>query len=166
MRSDAKTGELLWEHDPDVDRAVGANACCDVVNRGVAVYDGKIYVGVIDGRLQALDAKTGDLVWEKVTVDQSKPYTITGAPRVVNGKVLIGNGGAELGVRGYISAYDAETGDKIWRFYTVPNPQNSQTVKRLMQPSNRSAMRPGVTKARGLPMAVAAPSGIRSSMTK
>jgi quinohemoprotein ethanol dehydrogenase len=76
---DAKTGELLWEHDPDVDRAVGANACCDVVNRGVAVYDGKIYVGVIDGRLQALDAKTGDLVWEKVTVDQSKPYTITGA---------------------------------------------------------------------------------------
>ena len=120
---DAKTGEMLWEHDPDVDRAVGVNACCDVVNRGVAVYDGKVYVGVIDGRLQALDAKTGDLVWETVTVDQSKPYTITGAPRVVNGKVLIGNGGAELGVRGYLSAYDADTGDKIWRFYTVPNPQ-------------------------------------------
>ena len=119
---DAKTGEELWEHDPDVDRAVGVNACCDVVNRGVAVYDGKVYVGVIDGRLQALDAKTGDLVWETVTVDQSKPYTITGAPRVVNGKVLIGNGGAELGVRGYITAYDAETGDKVWRFYTVPNP--------------------------------------------
>ncbi len=120
---DAKTGALLWEHDPDVDRSVGVNACCDVVNRGVAVYDGKIYVGIIDGRLQALDAKTGDLVWETVTVDQSKPYTITGAPRVVNGKVLIGNGGAELGVRGYLSAYDAETGDKIWRFYTVPNPE-------------------------------------------
>ena len=118
---DAVTGEELWVHEPDVDRSMAVKACCDVVNRGVAVYDGKIYVGVIDGRLQALDAMTGKLVWETVTVDQSKPYTITGAPRVVDGKVLIGNGGAELGVRGYISAYDAETGDKVWRFYTVPN---------------------------------------------
>ncbi|MDX1293220.1 MAG: PQQ-dependent dehydrogenase, methanol/ethanol family [Hyphomonas sp.] len=120
---DAKTGEELWVYDPDVDRAVGVKACCDVVNRGVAVYDGKVFVGVIDGRLEALDAKTGDVIWSKVTVDQSKPYTITGAPRVVNGKVLIGNGGAELGVRGYLSAYDANTGDRLWRFYTVPNPQ-------------------------------------------
>ena len=119
---DAKTGEELWVHDPDVDRAVGVKACCDVVNRGVAVWDGKVYVGVIDGRVQALDAKTGDLAWSTVTVDQSKPYTITGAPRVVDGKVLIGNGGAELGVRGYLSAYDAVTGDLVWRFYTVPNP--------------------------------------------
>ncbi|MAA81656.1 MULTISPECIES: PQQ-dependent dehydrogenase, methanol/ethanol family [unclassified Hyphomonas] len=120
---DAKTGEELWVYDPDVDRAVGVKACCDVVNRGVAVYDGKVFVGVIDGRLEALDAETGEVVWSKVTVDQSKPYTITGAPRVVNGKVLIGNGGAELGVRGYLSAYDANTGDKVWRFYTVPNPE-------------------------------------------
>ncbi len=119
---DPVTGEELWVHDPDVDRAVGVKACCDVVNRGVAVYDGKVYVGVIDGRLQALDAKTGEVVWSKVTVDQSKPYTITGAPRIVKGNVLIGNGGAELGVRGYLSAYDAETGDLSWRFYTVPNP--------------------------------------------
>lgn len=119
---DPVTGQLIWMHDPGVDKAVGVDACCDVVNRGVAVYDGKVYVGVIDGRLQALDAKTGDLVWEKVTVDQSKPYTITGAPRIVKGNVLIGNGGAELGVRGYLSAYDAETGDLTWRFYTVPNP--------------------------------------------
>ena len=118
---DAKTGEELWVHDPDVDRAVGVNACCDVVNRGVAVYEGKVFVGVIDGRVQALDAKTGDVVWSKVTVDQSRPYTITGAPRVVDGKVLIGNGGAELGVRGYVSAYDVDTGDTIWRFYTTPN---------------------------------------------
>ena len=119
---DAKTGEEIWVHEPDVDRSVGVKACCDVVNRGVAVYDGKVFVGVIDGRLQALDAETGELVWSKVTVDQSKPYTITGAPRVVDGKVLIGNGGAELGVRGYVSAYDTDTGEKIWRFYTVPNP--------------------------------------------
>lgn len=119
---DAITGEELWVYDPGVDRAVGSNACCDVVNRGVAVWDGKIYVGVIDGRLEALDAETGELVWSTVTVDQSRPYTITGAPRVVDGKVFIGNGGAELGVRGYLSAYSADTGGMIWRFYTAPNP--------------------------------------------
>lgn len=119
---DAKTGAEKWVHDPGVDRAVGVKACCDVVNRGVAVYDGKVFVGVIDGRLEALNAETGEVVWSTVTVDQSKPYTITGAPRAVNGKVLIGNGGAELGVRGYLSAYDANTGELAWRFYTVPNP--------------------------------------------
>ncbi len=119
---DARTGAEKWVYDPAVDKAVGVKACCDVVNRGVAVYDGKIFVGVIDGRLEALDAKTGKVVWSQVTVDQSKPYTITGAPRVVNGKVLIGNGGAELGVRGYLTAYDVNTGEKAWRFYTVPNP--------------------------------------------
>ncbi len=118
---DAKTGAELWTYDPAANKAVGANACCDVVNRGVAVFDGKVYVGVIDGRLEALDAKTGELVWSKVTVDQNKPYTITGAPRVVDGMVLIGNGGAEFGVRGYVSAYDAGTGELVWRFYTVPN---------------------------------------------
>ncbi len=119
---DAKTGAEKWVYDPAVDRAVGVKACCDVVNRGVAVYDGKVYVGVIDGRLEALNAETGAVVWSKITVDQSLPYTITGAPRVVNGKVLIGNGGAELGVRGYLSAYDTSSGDLVWRFYTVPNP--------------------------------------------
>ena len=118
---DAKTGEELWVYDPDVDRAVGVNACCDVVNRGVAVWEGKLYVGIIDGRLEALDAKTGSVIWSKVTVDQSMAYTITGAPRVVDGKVLIGNGGAEFAVRGYLSAYDADTGDMVWRFYTTPN---------------------------------------------
>ncbi|MFT4875220.1 MAG: quinohemoprotein ethanol dehydrogenase [Congregibacter sp.] len=119
---DAATGKELWVYNPEVDKAVGVNACCDVVNRGVAVYEGQVFVGVIDGRLEALDAATGKRNWSVVTVDQSKPYTITGAPRVVNGKVLIGNGGAELGVRGYLSAYDANSGDKVWRFYTVPNP--------------------------------------------
>lgn len=120
---DAKTGEELWVYDPDVDRSVGVNACCDVVNRGVAVWNGKIFVGITDGRLEAIDAKTGKVVWSKVTVDQTKPYTITGAPRVVDGRVYIGNGGAELGVRGYLSAYDAETGNLDWRFYTAPNPE-------------------------------------------
>ncbi|MEE9381397.1 MAG: PQQ-dependent dehydrogenase, methanol/ethanol family, partial [Hyphomonadaceae bacterium] len=119
---DARTGEEKWVYDPEVDRARGVSACCDVVNRGVAVWDGKIYVGTIDGRLVALNAETGAKVWETVTVNQAKPYTITGAPRIVKGKVLIGNGGAEFGVRGYLSAYDAGTGKLAWRFYTTPNP--------------------------------------------
>jgi PQQ-dependent dehydrogenase (methanol/ethanol family) len=117
---DVRSGSLLWTYDPQVPREAGRNACCDVVNRGVALYDGRVYVGTLDGRLVALDAASGAPVWEVTTVDTSKPYTITGAPRVVKGKVVIGNGGAELGVRGYVSAYDAETGALAWRFYTVP----------------------------------------------
>ena len=117
---DAKTGRELWTYDPQVPHERGASACCDVANRGVAIWKDKIYLGALDGRLIALDAKTGQVVWSKVTVDQSQPYTITGAPRVAKGLVFIGNGGAEYGVRGYVTAYDAETGDQKWRFYTVP----------------------------------------------
>ena len=117
---DAKTGEMLWQYDPQVSPDWSINACCDVVNRGVAVWEGKVYSGVIDGRLTALDAKDGSVVWQVQTTDKSRPYTITGAPRIINGKVMIGNGGAELGVRGYVSAYDANTGEMAWRFYTVP----------------------------------------------
>jgi len=119
---DAKTGKQLWAFDPKVEGAKGFNACCDVVNRGVALWKGRVYLGTIDGRLIALDAKTGQPVWSVQTTDTSKPYTITGAPRVVKDKVLIGNGGAEYGVRGYITAYDAATGKQAWRFYTTPNP--------------------------------------------
>ncbi len=117
---DAKTGKQLWQYDPQVPQHFGTRACCDVVNRGVAFYQGKVYVGTLDGRLVALDAQTGKPVWSVVTVDQEQAYTITGAPRVVKGKVIIGNGGGEYGVRGYVSAYDATTGKPAWRFYTVP----------------------------------------------
>ena len=117
---DARTGKQLWKFDPHVPREFGQKACCDVVNRGVAVYKGRVYVGTLDGRLVALDAETGRVIWQVTTVDQTQPYTITGAPRVVKGKVIIGNGGAEFGVRGYVSAYDAQTGKMSWRFYTVP----------------------------------------------
>jgi quinohemoprotein ethanol dehydrogenase len=96
-----------------------------VVNRGVALYRGLIFVGSFDGRLIAINASDGTKVWEVLTVDKEQAYTITGAPRVVKGKVIIGNGGAEYGVRGYVTAYDAMTGDQIWRFYTVPgNPDD------------------------------------------
>ncbi|RIL05608.1 MAG: PQQ-dependent dehydrogenase, methanol/ethanol family [Proteobacteria bacterium] len=117
---DARSGKLLWTHDPQVPRRYGRIACCDVVNRGVAVYEGKVFLGTLDGRLLALDAATGAKRWEVLTVDPARAYTITGAPRVVEGRVLIGNGGAELGVRGYVSAYDPDDGSLVWRFYTVP----------------------------------------------
>lgn len=118
---DARTGKLLWRHDPQVKAESLSQGCCDVVNRGVAVWKGKVYVGTFDGRLVALDARNGRKLWDTDTVlDHKKSYTITGAPRIVQGKVLIGNGGAEFGVRGYVSAYDAETGKLAWRFFTVP----------------------------------------------
>jgi PQQ-dependent dehydrogenase (methanol/ethanol family) len=117
---DARSGRRLWKWDPEVPRAVGQKACCDVVNRGVAVYRGRVYVGTLDGRLASLDAESGKVVWQTITVDQTQNYTITGAPRIVKGKVIIGNGGGEYGVRGYVSAYDADTGELAWRFYTVP----------------------------------------------
>jgi quinohemoprotein ethanol dehydrogenase len=116
----AATGEKLWSYDPKVLPKWAVNACCDVVNRGVAVWRGKVFVGTLDGRLVALHAATGKPIWESLTIDPNTRYTITGAPRVVKGKVLIGNGGAEMGVRGYVSAYDADTGKLAWRFYTVP----------------------------------------------
>ena len=123
---DATTGKTLWEFDPGVDKQKGVQACCDVVNRGVAVWKGRVYVGTLDGRLIALDATTGKPDWSVQTTDNSKPYTITGAPRVVKDMVMIGNGGAEFGVRGYVTAYDAATGAKKWRFYTVPNPTGAK----------------------------------------
>ena len=137
---DARTGKLIWKWDPMVPREFGQKACCDVVNRGVALYRGKVYVGTLDGRLVALDAATGKPVWQVVTVDQTQAYTITGAPRVVQGHVIIGNGGGEYGVRGYVTAYDAETGRQSWRFYTVPGdprqPFESQALERAAKTWN------------------------------
>jgi quinohemoprotein ethanol dehydrogenase len=118
---DTRSGKRLWSFDPGVPRELGYKGCCDVVNRGVALYQGKVFVGAYDGRLIALDAATGAKVWEQDTViDHAHAYTITGAPRVVKGKVVIGNGGAEFGVRGYVSAYDAKTGKFAWRWFVVP----------------------------------------------
>jgi quinohemoprotein ethanol dehydrogenase len=136
---DAATGRPLWTYDPQVPRERLVAACCDAVNRGVAAWKGRIFVGTLDGRLVALDARTGKPVWSVVTVDPAKPYTITGAPRVVRDKVIIGNGGAELGVRGYVTAYDAVTGRKAWRFYTVPGEPGKPDGEISDQPLARAA---------------------------
>ena len=121
---DARKGTLIWKYDPKVPKQAGKVACCDVVNRGVALYKGMVYLGTLDGRLIALDAANGHPIWEVMTVDSNKPYTMTGAPRIVKGNVIIGNGGAEYGVRGYVTAYDAMTGAQEWRFlYGTWKPQ-------------------------------------------
>ena len=118
---DAATGEEVWSYDPEVPGETAREACCGVISRGLAVYRGRVYVATLDGRLIALDAASGAEVWEVDTViDHSRNYTITGAPRAAAGKVYIGNGGAEFGVRGYVTAYDAGTGAPAWRFFTVP----------------------------------------------
>ena len=129
---EGRTGQLLWAFDPKVPGQFAGRGCCDVVNRGLAAWNGKIYVSTYDGRLIALDAKTGRTVWETLTLDHGKPVTSTGAPRAFKGKVVIGNAGGEFGVRGYLSAYDAETGKLDWRFYTVPgNPADTHDVAAL-----------------------------------
>ena len=127
---DARTGEELWHYDAEVPRDHLIKACCGAVNRGVALWQGdaetglQVFFGTLDGRLIALDAKTGDQNWSVQTTPANSNYSVTGAPRVVDGKIIIGNGGAELGVRGYITAYDTATGDQLWRFYTVPGDPN------------------------------------------
>jgi quinohemoprotein ethanol dehydrogenase len=117
---DARTGKSLWSYDPAVSRAGAYFLCCDAVNRGVALYRDKVYVGTLDARLIALDKHSGKPVWSVQTADTSMPYSITSAPLIARGMVIIGNGGAEYGVRGYITAYDAETSTMLWRTYTVP----------------------------------------------
>jgi quinohemoprotein ethanol dehydrogenase len=117
----AKTGEKIWTFDSQSPRDKGYKLCCDVVNRGVAVYKGKVYVGTPDARLIALDAATGKVLWStNASPENARPYTLTGAPLVAKGKVFIGGGGADYGVRGVLSAFDAETGKLAWRWYTVP----------------------------------------------
>lgn len=144
---DARTGKEKWRWDPHVGHLnfptgstgnpnkvrTGPSMCCGPGNRGVAVYGGKVYVGTLDSRLVALDAETGKVDWEVQTADKNADYSITGAPLVVKGRVIIGNGGGEFAVRGYISAYDAETGKLDWRFYTVPGDPSKPFENKAME---------------------------------
>lgn len=126
----ADTGQLLWQYDPKVPGNTAVKGCCDTVNRGAAYWNGKIILGTFDGRLVALDAKTGKPVWETDTIPHDaqlgevRSYIVDGAPRVAKGVVIIGNAGAEFGARGFVSGFDAETGKLKWRFFTVPAPDN------------------------------------------
>lgn len=127
---DAATGRVLWEYDPRTPGDIALRGCCDTVNRGAAYWEGKVYVGTFDGRLIALDARNGRPVWSvntipaDATLGDIRSYTVDGAPRIAHGVVVIGNGGAEFGARGFVSGFDARTGALKWRFYTVPAPGN------------------------------------------
>ncbi|HEY6483394.1 MAG TPA: PQQ-dependent dehydrogenase, methanol/ethanol family [Steroidobacteraceae bacterium] len=121
---DAASGRQLWRYDPQAAHLAARQPCCDLVNRGVAVSNGRVYVAAVDGRLHALDARTGRKIWAVDTItDHSLPYSSTGAPLIAGKVVVIGNGGADMGhggVRGYVSAFDLASGALKWRFYTVP----------------------------------------------
>src|ERR1700722_13663160 len=117
---DARTGKFKWSWDPEIPRQHIVDICCGPVNRGVALYKGKVYAGLLDGRLVALDQETGKVLWQVQTTDKNPDTILTAALRVVKGKVIVGNSGADEAVRGYFSAYDAETGKLAWRFYSVP----------------------------------------------
>jgi PQQ-dependent dehydrogenase (methanol/ethanol family) len=117
---DAKTGTELWKYDPKVPGEWGVNTCCDVVNRGLAAWNGKLYLGTLDGRLIALDAQSGHEVWTTQTTPKDRAYSITGAPRIAKGKVFIGQAGSEFEQRGFMSAYDAETGQQLWKWWVLP----------------------------------------------
>jgi quinohemoprotein ethanol dehydrogenase len=118
---DARTGKERWRWDPEVNQnATRPKVCCGIVNRGIAIYQGKIIAPIVDGRLEALDAATGKPVWEARVSYPQENYSVTMAPRIAKGKVIIGVSGAEYPVRGFFSAFDAETGHFAWRFYTIP----------------------------------------------
>src|SRR5919106_2162704 len=118
---DARTGKEKWRWDPQVNQtAVRPEICCGVVNRGLALYENLVIAPIIDGRLQALDAATGRVAWEARVAFPQEHYTITMAPRIAKGKVIIGVSGGDRPTRGFFDAYDATTGRRAWRFYTVP----------------------------------------------
>ena len=139
---DARSGDELWHYDAKVPKSQLAKTCCGPVNRGVAIWQKdnssplQIFFGSLDGRLIALDAKTGKENWSVQSTPTDGNYSITGAPRIVKDMVIIGNGGGELGVRGYITAYDVSSGEMRWRFYTVPGdrnkPQESEALKKAL----------------------------------
>jgi quinohemoprotein ethanol dehydrogenase len=121
---DAKTGQQLWKYDPQVPGDFAVKLCCGIVNRGVAAWEDKIIWGTLDGRLVAVDAATGELAWEKQVTDPDEWHSITGAPRIANGKIFIGEAGSEFHMRGYMAAYDANNGNELWRWWAVPgNPE-------------------------------------------
>ena len=119
---DVETGEIKWEHNSQYPEEMGEAVCCGWDNRGVALGDGKVFLGQLDAKLIALDEETGEVVWEQQSVRWQDGYSITGAPLFYEGMVITGYSGAEKGVRGLVEAFDAATGEKLWTFYTIPGP--------------------------------------------
>lgn len=135
---DARNGELRWMFDTDADGQYARNGCCGVLNRGVALAQGRLFVGSLDGHLFAIDAKSGQKAWSVDTlVDRRWNYVSNGAPQIAGDLVIIGNAGADMGARGYVSAYRIADGALAWRFWIVPG-----------DPANGPDEGPEVTMAR------------------
>ncbi len=130
---DAATGRLLWQFEPPLKLKNARGSCCDIVNRGVAVWKGTVYVGSFEGILYALDARDGTVRWQADTIERGRAYSVTGAPQIAGKVVVIGNGGAEFDSRGYVSAYDLQTGRLAWRFYTVPGDSAKPAQSKAME---------------------------------
>jgi PQQ-dependent dehydrogenase (methanol/ethanol family) len=145
---DARTGKEIWRYDPEADRTMTqpgkSRLCCGVNSRGIALYEGKVLVPVIDGRMQALDAATGNLLWSSWAIPEPKegeisPYSITMAARVAKGKVFIGNAGAEFPpFRGYVSAFDVNNGKELWRLYTTPGDPSKGFESKAMEAASKT----------------------------
>ncbi|HTV50615.1 MAG TPA: PQQ-dependent dehydrogenase, methanol/ethanol family, partial [Steroidobacteraceae bacterium] len=117
---DARSGKPLWKYDPKVPGEYAVKLCCGIVNRGVAFWKGKVIWGTLDGRLIAVDAQSGVKIWEVQATDPQKVLSITGAPRIADGRIFIGEAGSEFEQRGYLAAYDADSGKELWRWWAVP----------------------------------------------
>jgi len=140
---DARTGKEIWRYDPQADRTMNqpgkARLCCGVISRGIALYEGKVIVPVVDGRLEAVDMATGKLLWSVLAIPKTEPgeispYSITMAPRVAKGKIFIGNAGGEFPpFRGFVSAFDVNNGKELWRFYTVPGDPSKPFENKAME---------------------------------
>jgi quinohemoprotein ethanol dehydrogenase len=136
---DARDGKVLWQFEPQVDLKMVRGACCDIVNRGLAVWQGRIYVAAFDGILYSLDARDGKVVWQADTIEnRERAYSVTGAPQIAGKVVVIGNGGAEFDSRGYVSGYDLETGRQVWRFYTVPGDPSKPYESKALEMAART----------------------------
>src|SRR5687767_11946596 len=137
---DARTGKEIWRYDPQVPPG-SVRLCCGVISRGIALYEGKVIVPVVDGRLVALDAASGKVLWSVVTIpkENSQNYSLTMAPRVMKGKVIIGNAGAEFApFRGYLAAFDVNNGTELWRFYIVPGNPSTEYESKAMKDAART----------------------------
>ncbi|MFZ3200887.1 MAG: PQQ-binding-like beta-propeller repeat protein [Candidatus Acidiferrales bacterium] len=120
---DAKSGDLLWRYTRNIPD--GVHACCGRYNKGLAILDNHLYLASLEGYLVCINADTGKQVWETQVADFSRGYSLNMAPLITNGSVVVGVAGAEQGIRGFLAAYDAETGEKQWQFYTIPGPGES-----------------------------------------
>ena len=136
---DGRTGRPIWTYRRRLPANFIASVCCGPVNRGFGILGDRLYMGTLDAHLVALDRKTGDVIWDVAVGDLKKANAITAAPLVIKDKVIIGVAGGDFSSRGYIDAYDAQTGERVWHFNTIPDAGTSRAASRGRMPTSRRA---------------------------